>query len=118
MTCFTIKGCERKALEPFVVHLNVFEGTAYSHRECLHSADQKQPEELFVDAVSGDALVIERKSIAWPDHYEYGHAKDHVVADTIFAELRDIQLQKAYTLKLPYLIQGNKREAGQFALCV
>jgi hypothetical protein len=118
MTCFTIKGCERKALEPFVAYLNMVEGTTYTHRQCLHSADQKQPEELFVDAVSEAALVIERKSIAWPDDYEHGHAKDHAVADKIFAELRDIQFRKAYTLRLPYLVQGSKREALQFALGV
>jgi hypothetical protein len=118
MTCFTIKGCERRALEPFVAHLNAVESTAYTHHRCLHSVNQKQPEELFVDAVSGSDLVIERKSIAWPDDYEHGHAKDHTVVDTIFAELRDIQFDKAYTLRLPYLIQGSEREARQFALAV
>lgn len=117
MTCMAVKGCERKVLEPFVEHLNSLEQTTYRHRDCLYFAGRQnpQPEELFVDEVTGGKLVIERKSIAWPDHYEHGHSKDHLVADSILNDLRDVHFTDTYALSLPHLIQGSKRDLARFS---
>jgi hypothetical protein len=64
----------------------------------LTDSTQAQPECLYVDSSSHQrlVLVIERKSIMWPDTYAYEHSKDHVLADVISAGLRSIEFKDLY----------------------
>jgi hypothetical protein len=110
-------GCERWATDPFVSELNRLEGRNYEHRACLDIRDRSapQPESLYVDLSNCDTLVIERKSISWPSRYPEGHSNDHFVADLISEGLRGTELSELYTLRLPWLIEGTKRELRDFA---
>ena len=74
-------GCEKPFTDVLVAHLNRTEGKRYMHRACLDMEDKTapQPEALYVDAESGQHLVIERKSVSWPVDYPYRHNNDHVI---------------------------------------
>jgi hypothetical protein len=110
-------GCERGATEALVQHLNRLQKTNYVYRSCLDIVHREtpQPETLYVDANVEESLVVERKSIAWPDNYAEGHAHDHFVADEISNELASVEFHELYCLRLPWLIDGNKSELRAFS---
>jgi hypothetical protein len=113
MSCVPISGgCERHATDALVAHLNSVEGTRYEHRACLDQIDatRAQPECLYVDASTNRRLVIERKSIMWPESHAYEHSKDHDLANAISEGLRDIEFHDIYSLHMPTLKGGSKHE--------
>jgi hypothetical protein len=98
-------GCERPATDALVHHLNWRDGTQYEHRGCLDQLDRinAQPECLYADNVTGRELVIERKSLLWPASYAHHHAKDHELANAIFAAVAGVEFPHAYTLAMPHM---------------
>lgn len=110
-------GCERRATDVLVAHLNSVEGTRYEHRACLDRIDatQAQPECLYIDASRDQRLVIERKSIMWPEDYAYQHSKYHDLANNISAELKNIDFQDTYVLRVPALNDESKQELRDIA---
>ena len=100
--------------------LNDLEGTHYEFRACLDNKDstQSQPECLYTNADDGRPLVVERKSISWPESYAYGHSKDHALANAISAQIDAIDFPEVYYLKMPSLAEGAKRDVVALAQCV
>jgi hypothetical protein len=111
-------GCERPFTDVLVAHLNRLEGSHYRHRACLDVADRTlpQPEALYVDAETGQQLVIERKSISWPVDYPYRHNNDHAVGELFAQELRDLTTDDLYEVRLPMLMEGKRAELLRYAL--
>ncbi len=112
-------GCERSATDALVAHLNASEGTHYEYQACLDRLDRTrpQPECRYVDAGCGQSLVIERKSISWPESYPYHHSKDHDLAEEIGGRLTEIDFPDIYFLRMPVLGRASKEEIsamGQF----
>jgi hypothetical protein len=119
MTCIPESGgCERPFTDAFVEHLNRTDGLHYVHRACLDvpSGQISQPEALYVDGVRNTRLVIERKSISWPDDYPYGHKKSHFAADQLSAELTGLPTKHLYEIRLPMQMEGKDSELKAFAL--
>jgi hypothetical protein len=105
-------GCEKRATDALVAHLNAVEGFRYEHGACLDQNDhtQKQPERLYIDANAGRRLVIERKSVMWPEDYAHQHSKDHDLANAISADLAGIDFQDVYVLQMPTLGTGASKK--------
>jgi hypothetical protein len=65
-------------LDKFVRHYNQQCGTAFSLTKCLDIVNisgitPKAPEVLLTDSGTGKSMVIERKSVVWPDDYIHRH---------------------------------------------
>jgi hypothetical protein len=121
MTCIPQSGgCERRATDALVSHLNHIEKARYEFIDCLDRTHRQtpQPETLYVDHRTGSPLVIERKSISWPADYPRLHNNDHLLADVISDELRDIPFEDVYVLRLPALIEGRREELLAFGKAV
>lgn len=88
------------------------------HRACLDVAERTvpQPEALYVDAVNGHQLVIERKSISWPVDYPYRHNNDHAIGEVFAHELRDLTVEDLYEIRLPMLMEGKRAELLSYAI--
>jgi hypothetical protein len=102
-----------------VSHLNWLENKHDEHRFCLDQIDrpQPQPECLYVDGQDGTELVIERKSISWPESYPYEHSKDHVLAKEIYGGIAGIEFPDVYSLAMPVTGEcsaADLREMGRF----
>ena len=73
--------CEWKFLAPFVEQFNKQHGTEYQHKRCLDIDKElrktPQPEVLVEDGCSGQKMVIERKSIVWPEDHIKCHKGWH-----------------------------------------
>lgn len=111
-------GCERPFTDALVAYLNRTEGTHYVHLACLDITERTspQPEALYADTESGHQLVIERKSVSWPDDYPYRHNNDHVVGDVFSHELKDLAVDDLYEIRLPLLMEGKRAELQAYAL--
>jgi hypothetical protein len=105
-------GCERPATDALVNHLNWLEGSQFEHRACLDQIDRTrpQPECLYVDSRDAKNLVIERKSIAWPESHSHMHSKDHELANAIYERLAGVEFHTLYTLAMPSITSGSKAE--------
>lgn len=113
MSCIPFSGgCERPATDALVRHLNMVEESRFEHSACLDQTDstRSQPECLYVDPGSDRRLVIERKSIMWPEMYAYEHSKDHALADLISDGLRSLEFKDLYVLKMPALKGVTKQQ--------
>lgn len=110
-------GCERHRTDPFVDHLNWFEGTNYVHKACLDVIyrNTPQPEALYIDEGSGARLVIERKNLVWPPDYAVGHNNGHFLADRITDGLRNVISDDAYEIHLDFCVSGSSEELETFA---
>jgi hypothetical protein len=83
---FTSK-CEWIKLKPFVEHYNSLHGKSYSLSRCLDIEDQSRPEpEILLEARGEIPVVIEHKSIVWPDLHLRDHQNEHTLFDH-FSEL-------------------------------
>jgi hypothetical protein len=96
-------GCERAATDELIAHLNSVEGGHYVHRACLDQIDRTgpQPECLYANVDDGRFLVVERKSISWPESYAHDHSKDHELADVISQGIAGTQFRNRYVLRMP-----------------
>lgn len=105
-------GCERPATDALVYHLNSLESRHYEHHACLDQLDRTrpQPECMYIDSHDGQKLVIERKTIEWPESYTYGHSKGHELAEAIHEGLAGVEFRTLYTLVMPSLTRGSKAE--------
>lgn len=105
-------GCERFATDALVAYINDTEGTQYEHRACLDQLDttRPQPECLYVNISDDGRMVIERKSIMWPEAYAYGHSKQHDLATTIHSGLAALDVDAVYVLEMPPLRSGSMNE--------
>jgi hypothetical protein len=65
---------------------------------------------LYIDTHDGRALVIERKSISWPESYAHGHSKDHELANAISEGLSGLEFPNSYSLEMPSISSGSKAE--------
>jgi hypothetical protein len=113
MSCIPVSGgCERHATDALVEHMNCIEGTRYEHRACLDQVDKTrpQPECLYVNVDDDLRMVIERKSIMWPETYAYEHSKEHDLGHSILAGLAGIDFRDVYVLRMPALSSGSKEE--------
>lgn len=77
------------ALDAFVKHYNEHAGTAYVLTECLDvvrisGATRKEPEVLLTDINGGKQMVIERKSVVWPESYIHQHELGHEFANLVW----------------------------------
>jgi hypothetical protein len=118
MSCIPVSGgCERWATDALAETINDLEGTHYEFRACLDHDDRtrSQPECLYTNVDDGRSLVVERKSISWPESYAYGHSKDHDLADAISAHLAGVVFRDVYHLKMPGLSGGSKQEVRALA---
>lgn len=84
-------GCERHRTDPFVNHLNSLERVQFAHEACLDVLHRgsPQPEALYRDRRTGDAIVLERKSLVWPLDYAARHRNYHTVAEALSEQFRD-----------------------------
>jgi hypothetical protein len=105
-------GCERWATDVLVNHINWLEDAHFEHQACLDQTGEagQQPECLYINTDNHQALVIERKSISWPEEYAYRHSKDHDLANAITGSLDGTSFQGLYVLRMPSLSSGSKRE--------
>lgn len=113
MTCMPDSGgCERHRTDPFVSHLNEFEGSQYEHVACLDRVfrDSPQPEALYVDGRTGDQLVIERKNVVWPTEYAALHRNDHILAQAITEFLGEIAAAYTLTIELDSSPRASRQE--------
>ena len=70
--------CEWRDLKYFVAHWNAQRHSAFERTACLDLCSQtKQPEVLCTDTQTGSKLVIERKSLLWPQNYAEIHHAEH-----------------------------------------
>ena len=103
-----------------MAHLNQIENARYQFNECLDRTYRQtpQPETLYIDPQTGNRLVIERKSISWPPDYPRLHSNDHLLAGSISNELRDLNVEDVYVLRLPPLIEGTRNELVAFGKAI
>ena len=71
-----------------------------------------------MDAADGRSLVIERKSISWPESYAYEHSKDHDLAEEIRKRLSGLQFQQVYSLRIPAVGTASREELSAIGTCV
>jgi hypothetical protein len=80
MSCLpSASKCEWRDLKHFVDHLNCTESVDFTRTTCLDlcgNSNSKQPEVLCT-ASNNVTLVIERKSIVWPENYAAKHKAEH-----------------------------------------
>ena len=112
-------GCERRATDALVAHLNAHEGTRYEHQACLDQIDRTrpQPECRYANVDDGRSLVVERKSISLPESYAYAHSKDHDLADEIGKSLMGVEFRDVFLLRMPAaggLVKGEVSAVGQY----
>lgn len=77
------------ALNAFVRHYNESAGSAYALTKCLDivrisGTTRKEPEVLLTDTINGKQMVIERKSVVWPESYIHQHELGHEFASLIW----------------------------------
>lgn len=119
MGCLPLTGgCEQRFIDPFVNHLNLAEGAAYSYVSCPDQdvRDQPQPDGLYADAALGQRLVIERKTMLWPEDHVEGHKADHFLMDLILAALGPLTADAPYELTLSSGISLDRSQLKAFAL--
>lgn len=85
-------GCERRCIEPFIALLNQLEGSRFEHMACLDRLHQnsRQPDALYSDRNTGTQLVVERKTVAWPEDSVQRDHNDHFIADALHEELGEL----------------------------
>ena len=111
-------GCERPQTDAFIRIRNSMFGSHFEHRACLDRSDSSrpQPEALYEDPQTGESLVVERKTFAWPLNYVQLHQNDHFLAETITGALADIEFDDLYEVQLPMLRGGTRLELRPLAL--
>ena len=78
--------CEWSRLRPFVEEYNRTYGTSYYLEACLDVANREtpEPEWLLKSRVKGERpMVIEHKSVVWPNKHLANHSNEHVIADRV-----------------------------------
>lgn len=100
-------GCEwlGGALDAFVRHLNQSLGTSYALTKCLDivkisGLTPKEPEVLLTDENTGQQMVIERKSVVWPETYIHQHQLGHKFANIIWKRANGSFRDASYQLVL------------------
>lgn len=84
------KKCEwRGGLEEFVSHYNRENGTNDARAECLDilrtgGRTARKPEVLVTDASTSKQMVVERKSVVWPESYLLRHQNEHDFGSAIW----------------------------------
>lgn len=99
---------EERLLAPFVAHYNRHSGSLYEFRQRLDlGSHSPQPEALYIDAVSEQRLVIERKNLIWPPDYAQMHDSVHMVERIVGAKITPhLILGQAYEFAMPDRISG------------
>lgn len=112
MTCLPPSSkCEWRDLKHFVQHLNSAEGKGFARTNCLDlCSSSKQPEVLCTDA-DGSTLVIERKSVVWPESYAAHHQGEHRLFSLVSDAISPLLGQEApYELRI-YPLASTTRSA-------
>lgn len=118
MACLPESGrCERERTDAFVNHLNRVELHKFEHAFCLDQIHRNtpQPEALYVEQDSGDRLVIERKTIAWPLDYIARHQNDHLVANVLIDRVGPLTTAAPCAFVIQPALQGRPVELLAFA---
>ena len=118
MTCLPSSGgCERIFIDPFVSYLNTVEGMAYKYVSCPDQEvrNQPQPDGLYADAALSRRLVIERKTLLWPEDHAEVHRADHFLMELILAALDPLTTDAPYELELPSGISLDRSQLKAFA---
>jgi hypothetical protein len=110
-------GCERHRTDPFVAYLNKLEGAEFIHQACLDVLyrSSPQPEALYSDCSTGAEIVIERKTVVWPQDYAVHHQNDHLIADSLSEKLRDLAHGQPLTVHLDQAPRMRRTELSSFA---
>lgn len=118
MGCLPNSGrCERQRTEPFVQYLNDIESASYRHEACLDLVirNRPQPEVLYVAPSTSQRMVIERKTLVWPLDYAERHKADHILADYLMDELRELTTNSPYGLTLRSGVSIDRQELRELA---
>lgn len=113
-------GCERRHTDAFITILDDVDSKDYKYIACLDQIyrNTPQPEALYRDQRTKDELVIERKTIFWPEDYVVRHKNDHHLMDLIVSSTKDLFLDAAYELTLPHLFSVSQKELKAFSRSV
>src|ERR1700692_2976804 len=113
-------GSEKETTDILISYLNDAQETQYEYVARLDMIDRStpQPETLYIDRSTRRSLVVEQKSISWPQSYVKGHQIDHSVARLFLEEFRSIEFRELYALELPSLIEGTRTERSDFVRTV
>ncbi|MDY0297571.1 MAG: hypothetical protein RB296_09670 [Acidobacteriota bacterium] len=89
--------CEWRLLKPFVDDFNKANKSNYTLKRCLDvvNRDKKEPE-VLLESPGLPALVIERKSVVWPDDYLKQHSKFHLIGERLSFRLRGLFTDGVY----------------------
>lgn len=99
--------CEWRDLRHFVAHYNSVNGTSYERHSCLDVEIRNcaQPEVLCRH--ESNEIVLERKTITWPEDYIEQHTKMHDLVDTLLERLPDFVGPNPTTLRIPHVNEPN-----------
>lgn len=118
MGCLPDSGnCERHHTDAFIIILNEIDNREYRHVACLDQIyrNTPQPEALYKDQRTREDLVVERKTVFWPEDYILRHKNDHHLMELIASSTSDIFTDATYELTLPYLIAMSQKELEIFS---
>lgn len=109
-------GCERIRTEPFVSFLNESRNTNYRFKACLDQIyrTEPQPEALYYDIQTDGALVIERKTVAWPEGCVEYHKNDHLISEIVSDGLNQTLSDDYYRLDLVPFFNGKRQYLEKF----
>lgn len=110
MSCLPSRcRCEERLLAPFISCYNRHKVASYRFRERLDlGTHTSQPEALYVDAQSGQRLVVERKNLIWPPDYAQIHDSLHMVTSIIETAITShLDARTPYTFVMPDTIRGS-----------
>jgi hypothetical protein len=79
----------RDGLQDFVAHYNHENHTSYTLTKCLDiprigARTDKEPEVLLTDSATTRQMVVERKSVVWPNFFLQRHEHGHIFSNSIF----------------------------------
>lgn len=113
--------CEWSDLRGFVDSYNEANGTAYKREICLdvENSSGKEPE-VLLEATGEAPIVIERKSVVWPQNFGSDHNNEHHLRALIFSRLNSAEspfTDSVYKLVVNEnsLKERKQSQVGQFA---
>ena len=93
--------CEwNSGIRDFVIQLNAEFGKQYRLSKCLDLKSIEREPEVLLEAPYEIPIVIERKSIVWPDPHLRDHAKEHLLFDLVCKPLNGLFQDELYQLKV------------------